>query len=78
MSGQSSEAQWYIARDGKQHGPLTDVEMRTFVAHSYLRPSDLLWRPGMNDWLPAPSIFPALFQSQPAPGPGPGPDDDLD
>lgn len=71
MSGQSSEAQWYIARDGKQHGPLTDVEMRTFVAHSYLRPSDLLWRPGMNDWLPAPSIFPALFQSQPAPGPGP-------
>ncbi len=62
MTGQINEAQWYIAREGKQHGPLTDVEMRTFVAHSYLRPSDLIWRAGMPDWLPAPTVFPAVFQ----------------
>jgi hypothetical protein len=72
MTGQTNEAQWYIARDGKQHGPLTDVEMRTFVGHSYLRPSDLLWRPGMPDWQPAPQVFPAAFQqAQPAPTPQP-------
>lgn len=70
MTGQTNEAQWYIARDGKQHGPLTDVEMRTFVGHSYLRPSDLLWRPGMADWQPAPQVFPAAFQ-QPQPAPAP-------
>lgn len=72
MTGQTNEAQWYIARDGKQHGPLTDVEMRTFVGHSYLRPSDLLWRPGMPDWQPAPQVFPAAFQ-QPQAAPAPQP-----
>jgi hypothetical protein len=70
MTGQNNEAQWYIAREGKQHGPLTDVEMRTFVAHSYLRPTDLIWRPGMPDWQPAPTVFPAVFQP-PASAPGP-------
>ena len=68
MTGQNNEAQWYIAREGKQHGPLTDIEMRTFVAHSYLRPADLIWRPGMADWLPAPTVFPVAFQT-PAPNP---------
>ena len=58
MSGQDNDIQWYIARDGKQHGPLTDVEMRTFVAHSYLRASDLIWRPGMTEWQVAPAAFP--------------------
>lgn len=70
MNGPVTETQWYIARDGKQHGPLTDVEMRTFVAHSYLRPGDLIWRPGMAEWLPAPKVFPAVF---PAPAPQPAP-----
>jgi hypothetical protein len=61
MTGQANEIQWYIARDGKQHGPLTDVEMRTFVAHNYLRQSDLIWRPGMSEWQAAPAVFPAAF-----------------
>jgi hypothetical protein len=66
MNVQPTDTQWYIAREGKQHGPLTDIEMRTFVAHSYLRPADLIWRPGMAEWLPAPQVFPAVFQA-PAP-----------
>ena len=64
MTGQQAEIQWYIARDGKQHGPLSDVEMRTFVAQGHLKPTDLIWRPGFADWRPAPAVFP--FQ-QPAP-----------
>ena len=63
MTGQTSEIQWYIARDGKQHGPLTDVEMRTFVAHNYLRLSDLIWRPGMPEWQSAPTVFPTAFEA---------------
>jgi hypothetical protein len=70
MNAQTQDIQWYIARDGKQHGPLTDIEMRTFVAHSYLRPTDLIWRPGMTDWQPATAVFPAVFQP-PAPMPVP-------
>ena len=58
MTGQQPEIQWYIARDGKQHGPLSDTEMRTFVAHGHLKPTDLIWRPGFADWRPAPAVFP--------------------
>jgi hypothetical protein len=61
MSGQTTDTQWYIAREGKQHGPLSDIEMRTFVAHNYLRATDLIWRPGMTEWTLAPSVFPAVF-----------------
>ncbi|ADJ24652.1 hypothetical protein Hden_2856 [Hyphomicrobium denitrificans ATCC 51888] len=61
MTGQADDIQWYIARDGKQHGPLTDVELRTFIAHSYLRQTDLIWRPGMSEWQAAPAVFPAAF-----------------
>jgi len=65
MTGQQAEIQWYIARDGKQHGPLSDVEMRTFVAQGHLKPNDLIWRPGFADWRPAPAVFP--FQQPPVP-----------
>ena len=37
MTAQQPDIQWYIARDGKQHGPLSDVEMRTFVAQGHLQ-----------------------------------------
>ncbi len=62
MTAQANDIQWYIARDGNQHGPLTDVEMRTFVAHHYLRLSDLIWRPGMPEWQSAANIFPTAFE----------------
>ena len=53
MTTQQPDIQWYIARDGKQHGPLSDVEMRTFVAQGHLKPTDLIWRAGFADWRPA-------------------------
>lgn len=72
MTVQQPDIQWYIARDGKQHGPLSDVEMRTFVAQGHLRPTDLIWRPGFADWRPAPAVFP-FPAPEPAPAPTPGP-----
>mgnify|MGYP002083340415 CR=1 FL=1 len=68
--GPGPEVQWYIARDGQQHGPLTDVEMRLFVDGGHLRPTDLLWRPGFSDWRPAPQVFPPR-PAEPAPPPPP-------
>ncbi len=65
MSEQDTETQWYIARDGKQHGPLTEIEMRTFVAHNYLRATDLIWRPGWPEWQAATEAFAAAFQTAP-------------
>jgi hypothetical protein len=65
MTGQQADIQWYIAREGKQHGPLSEAEMRTFVAQGHLKPTDLIWRPGFADWRPAPAVFP-LQQPDPA------------
>lgn len=58
MSGQGSPSQWYVARDGQQHGPLSDAEMRLFVQGGHLKPADLIWRPGFPDWKPATEVFP--------------------
>lgn len=57
----TGDIQWYIARDGKQHGPLSEAEMKTFVALNYLRPIDLVWRPGMAEWTLATDIFTEAF-----------------
>lgn len=72
MTGQQPDIQWYIARDGKQHGPLSDVEMRTFVSQGHLKPTDLIWRPGFADWKPAPAVFSFQAPEPPMPAPRPG------
>jgi hypothetical protein len=66
MTGQQADIQWYIAREGKQHGPLSDVEMRAFVGQGHLKPTDLIWRPGFADWRPAPAVFPFPQPEAPA------------
>jgi hypothetical protein len=63
--------QWYIARDGQQHGPLSDAELRLFVDGGHLRPTDLLWRPSFADWRPALQVFPPRPADPPLPAPAP-------
>ena len=66
MNAPESEIQWFLARDGKQHGPVTDAEMAKLVELRHLKPTDLVWRAGFSDWRPASSVFPPL--EAPAPG----------
>jgi GYF domain 2 len=58
MSGPASEAQWYLARDGKQHGPISEAELTKFIEQGHLQPNDLVWRDGFADWRPAMLVFP--------------------
>ena len=69
-SGPTSNAQWYLARDGEQFGPISDAEMAKFVELGHLKPTDLLWREGFPDWRPAMVVFPP--RARPMPGPVPG------
>lgn len=69
MAGAPPQIEWYIARDGQQYGPLSDLEMRKFVELGHLRPTDLVWRQGFPDWRPAPVVFPAPVQPRPHPHP---------
>lgn len=58
MTVTEPDVQWYIARDGKQYGPVSTVEMAKLVELRHLRPNDLVWRPGFADWRPALTVFP--------------------
>jgi hypothetical protein len=58
MTRPISAAQWYLARDGQQYGPITDAELAKLAELGHLKPSDLLWRPGFPDWRPAAAVVP--------------------
>jgi hypothetical protein len=64
--------QWYLARDGKQHGPISEAELNRFMQEGHLLPNDLLWRDGFSDWRPAMVVFPAMGPARAAPPQRPG------
>lgn len=62
--------QWYYSKNGTQLGPVDESALRSKLASGELSPSDLVWREGLADWLPAARV--PEFQSSPtaaAPGP---------
>jgi len=56
---------WWIARDGKQHGPLTDEELAEYFRLGRVRENDLVWHKGLAEWKPA-GTFSALSSQSPA------------
>jgi len=43
---------WYYARGDEQVGPLDDQEFRELINAGIIRGDTLVWRPGLEDWLP--------------------------
>jgi hypothetical protein len=52
-----AEPSWYLTRDGKQYGPLTDRELSLFADGGTFKDGDLLWTAGLDSWKPADAIF---------------------
>jgi hypothetical protein len=52
----SSEAIWYYAQDDREHGPVSAAYIAGMARTGKLRPEDLVWREGMEDWRPARAI----------------------
>jgi TM2 domain-containing membrane protein YozV len=61
---------WYYATGGIQHGPISWEELRSLADSGQLGPDDLVWKKGMNGWVPA-SIVPNLIPAGMAPPPLP-------
>jgi hypothetical protein len=62
--------EWYVARDGQQFGPVSDAEFRKLLELRHLRPDDLIWREGFDDWRPAASeMAPPPVAVRPPPPP---------
>lgn len=66
MSGNPPAIEWYIAREGAQHGPISDVELRKFLELGHLRPTDLVWCARFTEWQTGLQAFPQSFQPKPA------------
>ena len=44
---------WRYGVGGTRRGPVGDAELRRLADAGTLRPTDLVWRAGMPDWVPA-------------------------
>ncbi|WP_435893404.1 GYF domain-containing protein [Oceaniferula spumae] len=45
-------AEWFYGKDNTQHGPVSDLEVRTLISTGQIDASTIIWREGMTDWLP--------------------------
>jgi hypothetical protein len=67
MSQADQSVEWFLARDGQQHGPINAAEMNKIIELGYLLPNDLVWRQGFAEWQPAASVFPPKPASETPP-----------
>ena len=58
------EAIWYFADGDEERGPVTEAQIRTLIGTGNLKPDDLVWREGLDDWTPAGEV-PGLFGAGP-------------
>lgn len=68
--------QWYYSKNGTQLGPVPQSELVSKLASGEISPSDLVWKDGMADWIPASQVAelkPAAAASPTAPAVSTGP-----
>jgi uncharacterized membrane protein YhaH (DUF805 family) len=66
---------WYYYRGGIRKGPIDDPAFRQMAAAGELEPTDVVWSPGMKEWVQAATV-PGLLAPPPLPPQGhPTPED---
>lgn len=58
--------QWFYNLDGQNHGPIDSSHLRALAADGTITTDTLIWKNGMNDWVPANKVK-DLFPSTPPP-----------
>jgi len=53
QSAGEMSANWYYADDNKRKGPFTESQMRELVESGRIGQDDVIWRPGLKNWVPA-------------------------
>ena len=43
---------WYYVEDGKQAGPITEIDLKTLVRLGTINDKTLVWHEGLADWKP--------------------------
>lgn len=47
---------WYFTRNDERQGPISSDRLKAMAREGWLRPEDLVWRPGMPNWAPAKKV----------------------
>jgi hypothetical protein len=71
-SGPPAKPEWSYSTGGHNRGPVSETQLRALVEAGMLRPTDLVWREGMPEWIEArllPGLFPHLPPAAPPPRP---------
>ena len=64
---------WHLqTADGARYGPATRAQLDQWFNQGRVGTTCLLWRPGWDQWRPAPAVYPQLAQQPAAPGPSGG------
>ena len=65
--------QWYVGKGGKKHGPFTNEQLKKLAASGKIDHADLLWKEGMEKWVPCSSAMGLFATAAAAPRPAPPP-----
>ncbi len=57
----SRMSDWYYSIDETNRHQATDEEMMRLAASGVLKPTSLVWKDGMGDWIPAAKVNPGWF-----------------
>jgi hypothetical protein len=63
-------ADWFYSAGDTRQGPVTELELRRLAMDGKLKPSDLVWKDGMPDWVEArtvEAVFPRRAEAEPDP-----------
>jgi len=66
---------WFFAKDGQQHGPVTEDDLSDMLATGALSTDALVWTKEMKEWRPAKEVE-SLIHRDPLPPPLPIDDQD--
>lgn len=59
-----TESIWYYARGESEQGPISTAQIKALAATGALRRDDLVWKEGMENWLPASDVDELFPQSK--------------
>ncbi|MHC4796503.1 MAG: DUF4339 domain-containing protein, partial [Planctomycetota bacterium] len=68
--------EWYYHKNNQQMGPISSQELKQLAQTGELKPTDLVWKEGMDNWAPAQQVhtlFPQGAINTPPPSPPPRP-----
>lgn len=54
----SGSSEWHYLQDEQRKGPTSEQKLRELVLCGQIRPTDLVWKKGMSQWVPLRQIIP--------------------